>query len=444
MNQSRPDSSRQISFLESSTIRLTPQFRQQFLKRLATEERVPNAYRAETPIVQTTHECGQSNERSFDHIRNSPNILEDLVRDVNALGLTGEDLAAQLVFLGMCSRWFKRPISMSLKGPSSAGKSFTVATVLKFFPRDAYHDLTAMSDKALAYSDVDLRNKFLVLYEAAGMKGNTAEYLIRSLLSEGCVKYETVDSTKDGQKPKLIVRDGPTGLLTTTTRLSLHPENETRLLSVPINDTQEQTRNVMLKLAEDQSGRGVEVNVPAWHEFQKWLGITQPNVSIPFASTLAQLVSPLAVRMRRDFGLLLTLISTHAFIHQASRSRDEAERIVATPEDYRQVYRLVATLLAEGVKASVQPIVRETVKAVAALQTEYPQGVPLGAVAKALSLDDGAASRRVNAAKKIGYLEDLETVKGRTAKIVISEPMPDDVEVLPKPELLEQTVAQLQ
>jgi hypothetical protein len=65
----------------------------------------------------------------------------------------------------------------------------------------------------------------------SGLSGDFASYLVRSLLSEGRVRYETVEKTKDGLKPRLIEREGPTGLLVTTTAVKLHPENETRLLS---------------------------------------------------------------------------------------------------------------------------------------------------------------------------------------------------------------------
>lgn len=100
----------------------------------------------------------------------------------------------------------------------------------------AYHALTAMSERTLAYSEEPIKHRFLVIYEAEGMAGNFATYLMRSLLSEGAVRYETVESTRNGIKPRLIEREGPTGLIVTTTAVKLHPENETRLLSLTVTD----------------------------------------------------------------------------------------------------------------------------------------------------------------------------------------------------------------
>jgi hypothetical protein len=80
----------------------------------------------------------------------------------------------------------------------------------KFFSHDAFYALTAMSDRALAYSTEPLRRRHLVIFEAAGMSSDFATYLIRSLLSEGRLRYETVEKTKDGLVPRLIEREGPT------------------------------------------------------------------------------------------------------------------------------------------------------------------------------------------------------------------------------------------
>ena len=87
-------------------------------------------------------------------------------------------------------------MSVAVKGPSSGGKSFVVETVLKLFPPEAFYALTAMTDRALAYSNEPLKHRHLVIYEAAGMAGEFATYLIRSLLSEGRLRYETVEKTE--------------------------------------------------------------------------------------------------------------------------------------------------------------------------------------------------------------------------------------------------------
>ena len=80
-----------------------------------------------------------------------------------------------------------------------------------------------MSEHALAYSEEPLAHKVLVLYEAIALRNEFVAYLVRSLLSEGRVRYETVEKTKEGLRARLIEREGPTGLLVTTTAIRLHP-----------------------------------------------------------------------------------------------------------------------------------------------------------------------------------------------------------------------------
>lgn len=359
-------------------------------------------------------------------------ILEEFARDLARSGLAGEERAGKLLYLVLTSRLLERVVSSAIKGPSSGGKSYLVEAVTGFLPPSAYYALTAMSEHALAYGTEPLSHRFLILYEAAGLEGEFASYIVRSLLSEGRLRYETVEKTNDGLVPRLIEREGPTGLITTTTKIALHPENETRLLSIPITDTPEQTRDVLRALAGDDDLEPPDVS--RWVALQEWLATAEHRVVIPYSKMLADLVPPVAVRLRRDFGALLNLIRAHALLHQATRERDERGRILATVDDYAVVRELVADLVSEGVGATVPPIVRETVRAVA--EAGVDEGLSLAKLAQALEIDKGAASRRWQGAKAAGYLKNLEDKRGKPARIVLADPLPDDVEVLPAPERL--------
>ena len=126
-------------------------------------------------------------------------------------------------------------------------------TVLRFFPESAFYTVTGMSERALVYSEEPLKNRIIVIYEAAGMASDGfAPYFLRTLLSEGHMRYETVETPKKG-KPKGVVleREGPTGAILTTTRVKLDPELETRLLSIPVTDSAAQTKAVMHALADE-------------------------------------------------------------------------------------------------------------------------------------------------------------------------------------------------
>ena len=175
----------------------------------------------------------------------------------------------------------------------------------------------------------EFSHRTLVLFEAVVLReqrenhdSNLTAYFVRSLISEGRISYPVTVRDKDGNSvTKTIVKEGPTNMILTTTATEVHGENETRLLSIPTNDSREQTKAVMQQLAAGTSG---EMNMAEWHALQRWLVTAEHRVTIPYAMDLAERIPPMAVRLRRDFKALLRLIETHAILHQCSRARDEA------------------------------------------------------------------------------------------------------------------------
>ena len=142
-----------------------------------------------------------------------------------------------------------------------------------------------------------------------------------------------------------------------------------------------------------------------------------------------------AVRLRRDFSVILSLIKAHAILHQATRGRDAEGRVVATLEDYARVRELVAGLIAEGVEATVPATIRETVNAVEKIiRRSDEEWATNKALSEELNIDKAAALRRAKTAIGRGYLKNLEDRKGRPARLILGEDMPEDTEILPAPE----------
>lgn len=370
-------------------------------------------------------------------IATAPDILALIADCLHAAGMAGDPRNRKLLYLAVTSRLLPKPVSVAVKGPSAAGKSYEVEMVLSLFPPSAYYALTAMSDRALAYSEEPLRHRVLVLYEAAGMAGEFASYLMRSLLSEGRVRYETVEHTKDGLRPRVIEREGPTGLIVTTTAVHLHPENETRLLSLTVSDSIEQTRHILRSLAGETT---IPPDFVQWHALQTFLSHSAHRVVIPYALTLVDAIPPVAVRLRRDAGAVLNLIRAHALLHQATRRRDADGAVVAELVDYAMVRALIADIIADGVEAAVPATVRETVVTVDRLLalSDHDRGdhdeepsISITTISKALKIDKSAASRRVRVAIDREYLKNLETRKGRPAKIALGDKLPVDTPILP-------------
>jgi hypothetical protein len=190
----------------------------------------------------------------------------------------------------------------------------------------------------------------------------------------------------------------------------------------------------MAALAEEASEAGP--NSEPWHALQLWLECAEHRVSIPYAKILADLIPPVAVRLRRDFGALLNLIRAHALLHQATRERDAEGRIVATIEDdYTVVRELVADFVSEGIEATVPKTVRETVVAVKRLRDDSKgEPITVAELARELKLDRSAVSRRVRNAKDRGYLRDLEDNPRKPSRLIPGDDLPDNLQILPTPD----------
>lgn len=166
-------------------------------------------------------------------------------------------------------------------------------------------------------------------------------------MSEGEVSRLTVGKDKGGdQKSKQLRVAVTASIITTTTRLSLHAENQTRVFDLHIDDSEALTRQVLRRLGAQAAGR---IRMPAhselkiWHEALKQLEAQE--VSVPFGPYLAEAFPAELVRARRDFQRALRLVEVIALLHQQQRDLDELGRVVATVADYQLAYPLLQAVL---------------------------------------------------------------------------------------------------
>jgi hypothetical protein len=367
-------------------------------------------------------------------IAEDDNILDMFIKTLSKIGLVGEQKIIKLLYLCLCTRFLPQLVSAVIKGASSTGKSHIVKTILKFFPKSAYHVLTSMSDKALIYSGHSFRNKFLVIHELQGMKTTMLDYFIRALLSEGKINYEAT-----GKGPS--TKEGPTGLITTTTEITLHPENETRCLSLEIDDSEEQTKRILKDLAEQAAtGRtycgdeDIKNMAKPWIYFQKWVKLAEHRVLIPFAPAISDLIPPAATRIRRDFSKITDLIKAHAIIHQMNRKTDSKGRIIASFKDYMRVRTLLNDTLSMSADVKVSDQVMEVVGAVAdMLETDSQHNsVSMSEIAQTLKVNKSTISRIIKVAVEKGYLVNAESRKGRSAQLSLGDELPTTNGILPK------------
>lgn len=376
-------------------------------------------------------------------LASTENLLAAAVEMVEALGVTGETRIVKGTYLTVVSQVLAEPVSMVAKGASAGGKSYSTRTVLQLFDPAVFYQVTAGSQRSLIFTDAEFEHRTIVMFEATALRevaekrdGDMTAMIVRTLLSEGRIIYDITERGDDGKMgTRRITKKGPTNLIVTTTADNLHHENETRLLSLPVDESGEQTRAVMLRTAlrRSQAEPAESPDVASWHELFHWLKHHgEHRVYIPYADYLAQQAAASVVRMRRDFGVLLSMIEAHAVLHQVSRKRDQHGRIIATTADYDAARDILSDAFAITSGRKVKPGVRNAVAAVEALGGELAD-VTVAQVAKHLKRERSRASRGLKEAADLGYLINQETRDGRAARYRLStEPLPEDTPALPE------------
>jgi hypothetical protein len=370
----------------------------------------------------------------------SKNVLGMLAMHVEKF-IAGEGSLAKLLYLVATSRLFDKGMHAAIKGASSGGKSELRKMMMRYFPPESVIEFTALSEKALLYFKDDFQHKILSMSEARGEEeAKFQDYILRELMSENEIKYLVPVKVGGKVETDTVVKHGPVVFIVTTTRNSLNPENETRMLSLEIDDSEAQTKKVLQKVAliEGYNRQPAEAEFKMWHDYQRWLAAGECRVVVPFASTVGKLMgSTKSVRLRRDFGQMLRAVKAHALLHREHRAGDDAGAIKATLEDYAAVLPLMADLLATASELKMRAAIAEAVNAVKAAGGD---GVTVREVADELDLDRSAAFRRLRAAEAAGYIVNSEERKGRAARYRVGEEPKEGGTLLPTPEAVREEI----
>jgi 5S rRNA maturation endonuclease (ribonuclease M5) len=230
-------------------------------------ERSPNGDRSEPPKLAFG-----------DH------ILDHHDKLMKVCGLVGERHVSRCTYLVHISRLLADPSRMVVKGDSSTGKSFATECSLKAAAPEALYVRTQTSPLALVYSEEDFRHKTLVFYEAnkLGDDDDPLARVLRTLISEKRLKYEvTVPEKRSSQ---LLEKEGPVAFISTTCKVSLDKEIETRLLSLHSDNSDDQTKAVVASILDAAVvGTPTEPDLSERHALDRWLAAGGPcDVVVPW------------------------------------------------------------------------------------------------------------------------------------------------------------------
>ncbi len=302
----------------------------------------------------------QDDEPTVAEVKNSEkflkgkNLIQEIQTDIGKIGIVGEECNRLMVYLACISRLFATPISLTLKGSSSSGKSHLVSAILRLMPRSEVFEFSYVSAKALAYMDnVDFKNKILVIYERSGAL--ESDYNIRVMQSEGKLRIAVPIKDKATGRHKTIFIEipGPIAYIETTTEHSGHPENETRVYSVFTDESEEQTKKIHeQQKAQYGSKQGIsdEAKSAIIRKHVVAQQLLKPyRVRIPYINLIGFPANK--VRLRRDFPRFLLSIAVVTLLHQYQREKiveDGIEFLLATIDDYRIAYDISIKALTQS------------------------------------------------------------------------------------------------
>jgi hypothetical protein len=390
-----------------------------------------------------------------------PKLIDHLLDYIRAQGVVAEEGGSIGIFLTLVSRLGFKPLCLLRRGAAASGKNYLVEIQLRLLSSTAYVQVSGGSPRSLPYyggadDRTALSHKVIYVPEAASLaaKGQTEDpsaLMLRTLISEGRLVYQTVVTNEDGPPTTLeIVKDGPIASIVTSARDNIEHELLTRLVMADTDESRAQTTAVMASvLAQHAAGAKPTpvYDIEAWKAYHRWLDLTGPyRVVVPYArSILAGYAGmQLPLRARRDVSALIAAISASAIAHKAQRIEDGEGRIAATLDDYQLAYRALACGLSAlykptasaGVVALVQALeamlgsaraereakvatFRATHDADAALPYDLRPVTTIPATVRQLMAALGVASRdsvstRLDAAVSAGVIEVVNPTAPRT------------------------------
>lgn len=285
----------------------------------------------------------------------SPDLIGDIQRDLDKLGIIGERTNRLLLYLAMTSRKMEEPLAVQILSSSGAGKSHLQDAVLSLCPEEDLIKLTSLTDRALFYKGEDsLRHKALAIAEVAGAEG--ARYPLRNLISDKKLTIEsTVKNPLTGRlETQVNTVYGPTAVFETTTNPDTDAETKSRYLLLSVDESPEQTRAILdaqrhSHTLDGRKRRAARAAVLArQHAFQRML---RPLMVVnPFEPLLAYGDGRLL--FRRDHPKYLNLILGVTFLHQHQRAvKHDAELgdyIETTLDDIAIANELAAELFGQS------------------------------------------------------------------------------------------------
>jgi energy-coupling factor transporter ATP-binding protein EcfA2 len=338
-----------------------------------------------------------------------PDLLDQVARDIDALGYVGEETNKRLLYLVAVSRKLDDPLSAVILSQSGAGKSGLTEVIERLCPPEDVVLLTRLTPQSLYYVEPGFLDRKLVIVEER-YGSIEADYSIRVLQSRKklIAAAPVKDPATGNMKTKVFTVEARAAFIEATTASSVNNENATRCFELQMDESSEQTRRIHERMSLLRTERGLRQRAEAEaicrrHWNTQRLLETLPVV-IPFADKLSFPSSWL--RTRRDYARFLNLIEVSAFLHQHQRER-RGGAIVAEAADYTVAYGLAAEVLAETLSDLRKPL-RDALERVRGLSLKGDGSVSRREIREALAMPDSTVRRWLQDLVELEYLTQVE------------------------------------
>jgi hypothetical protein len=312
------------------------------------------------------------------------NFLYLTGQKLKELGLIGERRNSLVLFLACLTSVFDNPVSVIVKGATSGGKSNLIKTVLKLIPRRFVISRTSLSGKALAHSKKGLARRILYVAEFRGAKD--AQYLLRLQQSEGEIAHEYATVMGKSRGTSVVRKMGIPVLLTSTTERTVFADDETRFLSLWVNESPKQTLAIVKAEIAPPVNSGA-ADLAAWQAAVELLLTYSPSFEFPeWFKFVASRLPVSHVRVRRDWPRFLSLCKAVALCQSfapQNNSRTATKRIPISFADYCVSYQLLNNVFSSTVYNAHEREV-EIAEQVQKLYAKKMQPLKVAEISKAL------------------------------------------------------------
>ena len=331
-------------------------------------------------------------------------FFNDFLSAVKKMGLAGEEKNALVVLIVVISALLERPLNLTIKGVSAAGKNFLAKVVLYLFPRDARREVSSMSAKALHYASMDFRHRVLYLQERNRASGPV--HPIRLLISEGrLVHYVPVREGSQWVTKKIVAR-GPVASISTTTKARLEIDDETRHVSIFINESKKQSLRVMLAYHRNDKGL-TPPEKRVWRIVYRLLKERSTTIGIRIPEWFDQMAEKTNrddIRVRRYYPALVEACKTIALIRSFQTNEPgQHQSIEVSFADFAMAVLIFDDVFVESIHGKFGPSI-ETSRAVERICKEKGRSIRCEDFAEGLSISTSRAYRLLRKAEAAGTI----------------------------------------